>query len=148
MAAIPELLGILGEFETAMLVTHAPGGGLHARPMAVARTSGEGDLLFVTGVESTKVHEIQDDAHVAATFQSADRYVSVVGTARIERDRGTLNEVWREDWRAWFPDGRDDPRLRLIRVKTQSAETWDASGKSGRKFVFDEGRARGTGERR
>ena len=36
--------------------------------------------------------------------------------------------MWREPMRAFFPGGKDDPDITLIRVQIKSAEYWDGPG--------------------
>jgi len=55
-----------------------------------------------------------------------NRYVSVSGTATLVRDRGTIERLWDQLYRAWFPQGVDDPELALLRVRVERAEYWDA----------------------
>jgi hypothetical protein len=42
------------------------------------------------------------------------------------RDRGKMEALWRPQYRAWFPDGLDDPDLGLLKVSIEAAEYWDS----------------------
>ena len=66
------LYDLLKDFDTAMLVTRAADGHLHARPMAVAELRADADAYFVTNIDSPKVAEVYADADVLLTFQSAE----------------------------------------------------------------------------
>jgi general stress protein 26 len=51
--------------------------------------------------------------------------VSVSGTAALIRDRAKIEEFWNPIYKAWFPDGLDDPTLALLVVNVEKAEYWD-----------------------
>jgi general stress protein 26 len=125
---LERLLGLLEDFDSAMLVTRACDGGLHARPMAVAELRPDGDLYFVTSLQSPKVLEIEHDPLVTVTFQSSNQFAAVAGLARIERDRALIERLWSPAWKVWFPRGKDDPSLAVIRVDASEAEYWDHAG--------------------
>ena len=48
------------------------------------------------------------------------------GVAEVVRDKAVIGDKWSEGVRAWFPDGKDDPSLTLIRVKPVRGEYWDS----------------------
>jgi general stress protein 26 len=122
---------LVASFRTAMLITRSEGGEMRARPMTVAEVQGTADLFFAANMASGCAHEITDDAHVCVTLQDDKRYLSLTGVARIEHDGRKIDELWRETWRVWFPEGKNDPNLCLIRVNVRRAEFWDQSGTKG-----------------
>jgi general stress protein 26 len=128
---------ILEDFGSAMLVTRAAGGGVHARPMRIAELRPDGDLLFVTSLDSPKVAEIEADADVCVTFQSKAQYAAVYGVARLERDRALIDRLWSPEWKAWFPKGKDDPSICLIRVDGRQGEFWDNAGAQAIQYAWE-----------
>jgi general stress protein 26 len=128
---------ILEDFGSAMLVTHSAEGGIHARPMRVAELKPDGDLLFVTSLESTKVAEIAADSEVCVTFQSRAQFAAVYGIARVERDRALIERLWSPEWKVWFPRGKDDPSICLIRVDGRHGEYWDNAGAQAVKYAWE-----------
>lgn len=132
---------IIESFDTAMLVTRAPDGGLRSRPLAIADRKEDGELYFATAIDSGKVQEIEADPRVNVAMQGSSRYVSITGQVRVERDRARINQLWSEAWRVWFPGGKDDPALCLLHVEPEEAEYWDNSGTRGLRFLFDAARA-------
>jgi general stress protein 26 len=127
---------LLESFDTAMLITRHHD-GMHARPMAVAGVEGAHCVWFVTSIDSPKAGEIRDDARVSATFQSARKFVALSGNATIVRDRAKIRALWKDMWKVWFPDGKDDPSIALIRVSVDDAELWDNAGAKGIRYVFE-----------
>lgn len=112
----------------AMLTSIDEDGTLHARPMATLEADFNGTLWFFTNKHSAKVHEVEQDEHVNVAYcdHSDNRYVSVRGLARLSNDADKKAELWNPIHKAWFPDGLEDPELRLLRVVVQRAEFWDS----------------------
>ncbi len=137
---------LLEDFDTAMLITHAVKGSLNARPMGVAEISKSGELYFVTAAPSAKVKEIQKDAHVALIFQDKKTFVSLNGTAVVVKDQALVDRLWSEAWRVWFPDGKSDPAIRMLKISPIDAEYWDNSGTKGISYAFEAAKAYITGE--
>ena len=141
------LKDLVGDFDTAMLVTRSQDGGMHGRPLAIAEKRDDGALYFATSVESTKVDEIEADPHVTVTMQQGRRFVSLSGVARVVRDRQLVERLWSEAWKVWFPQGKDDPSLRLLEIDPTEASYWDSSGLQGLKYLFEAAKAYVTGTR-
>ena len=136
---------LLQSFQTAMLVTHGADFA-HARPMAIAAVEEDCNLWFISGRDTAKVMEIEDDARVLVVCQNErTRYVSLNGRARLINDRAKARELWKSEFQAWFPGGAKDPNLLLIHVKAQEAEYWDNSGLKGLRYAFQAAKAVATG---
>ena len=112
----------------AMLTTVAPDGTLRSRPMATLKAPFEGDVWFFTRATTSKADEIRDNDHVNVSFADGDdnRYLSISGTASLVRDKDRLEKLWSGRLKNWFPDGRKDPDLALLRVRVDRADYWDA----------------------
>ena len=138
---------LLNDFGVSMLVTRTPGGELRGRPMALAEAQPDGTLWFATDRHSAKVDELERDGHVAVTMQSKTTFVSLSGTASVVDDRAKLAQLWKVEWKVWFPGGKDDPNIVLLRVDGTRGEYWDNSGTSGLKYLIEAGKALVTGTR-
>ena len=110
-----------------MMTTVEPDGSLHSRPMYSQDADEAGDLWFFTRMQSPKITEISRDHQINLAFANPDKqdYVSVSGRAEIVRDRQKIDEKWSEPMRTWFPEGKDDPQIALIRVHPEKGEYWD-----------------------
>lgn len=128
--AIAALREMIKDVEVAMLTTRQADGKLVSRPLGTQDVEFDGDLWFATGADSEKVREIQADPRVNVAYGSRGRntYVSVSGTASIVRDQAKIDELWSPAMKIFFPGGKDDPNLVLIRVQAESAEYWDGPG--------------------
>ena len=69
------------------------------------------------------------------------------GTAQAVADRERAGRLWRPDFKAWFPGGKDDPNLIMLRVDGIEGEYWDNSGTGGLKYLVEVGKALVTGTR-
>ncbi|MDP9034699.1 MAG: pyridoxamine 5'-phosphate oxidase family protein [Myxococcota bacterium] len=136
---------LLEDFDTVMLITRH-GEREHARPMAVASVEGPTVVWFLTSEESPKADELRKDSFAAITAQAGRKFVALSGRAELLRDRAKLDELWNEAWKVWFPGGKEDPSLCLIRVVVDDAEYWDSSGLKGIRYALEAARAYVTGE--
>lgn len=132
---------LLSTFETAMLVTRTEGGGMRARPLSIAEAQDDGAMYFSTAIDSPKVEELEADPHVDVVMQDGRRFVSLSGVARVVRDRDLIDRLWRPAWKVWFPQGKDDPSLCLLRVDPTEAAYWDMTGTTGIRYAFEMAKA-------
>jgi general stress protein 26 len=51
-------------------------------------------------------------------------YACLAGRASIQRDPGKIDKYWNPVVAAWYPDGKDDPHLTLIRFDLEDARVW------------------------
>jgi general stress protein 26 len=107
-----------------VLTTITTSGALHSRPLAAQDVEFDGDLWFFTQDPSSKVDDIAANDQVNAAFESKDGYLSIAGTAEIVHDRDLVDKYWNQMAAAWFPEGKDDPTVALIKVHAESAEIW------------------------
>lgn len=142
-----KLRDLLQDFGVAMLVTRTLDGQLRARPMALADVQPDGTVWLLTDRHSGKLDEISRDQHVNVTAQSSTKFLSISGTASPVDDRPKVAQLWKESWKVWFPGGKDDPSLVLIRIQGDTGEYWDNSGTSGIKYLIEAGKAYLTGTR-
>ena len=127
-ADLGRLLEKIKDQRYAMLTTANDQGHLHARPMYTQQPDDSGSLWFFTEKESAKVHEVRQDAQVCVAYAAPDKnlYVSVTGQAKVVLDQAKIDELWTEDLKAWFPDGKNDPNIALLRVDIERGEYWDS----------------------
>lgn len=124
-----DLHKLIKDIEIAMFTTRRADGRLVSRPMATQVPSEGADLWFVTDITTDKLDELANDAQVNVAYFNVKsmEYVSVSGTARVVQDRDKIRELYRPDWKAWFPGDDDksgtpdDPRIALIAVNAESA---------------------------
>lgn len=120
----------LKDYRTAMLTTVTTDGYIHSRPMMTQEREPEADLWFVSSLNTDKVQEIQAHPKVGVIYfhDSDNSYISLSGVARVETNREFLHRHWKEEWRAWFPDGPEQADLCMINVEAHEAEYWEPKG--------------------
>ncbi|MDQ3494248.1 MAG: pyridoxamine 5'-phosphate oxidase family protein [Pseudomonadota bacterium] len=135
---IRRLAELIKDVDIAMLTTTTPQGRLVSRPLGTQEVEFDGDLWFATGADSGKVAEINANPHVNVAYASPHKniYVSVAGTASVVDDRAKVDELWSPAMKRFFPEGKDDPRLRLIKVDAETAEYWEGPGTAFGKALF------------
>lgn len=101
-------------------------GVMHSRPMITQDDGFDGDLWFLTRASAPKVGEaIQHQVNVSYASPDDNRYVSVSGVAELVRDRQKIESMWKAAHNIWFPNGKDDPDLALLKITVTNAEYWD-----------------------
>jgi general stress protein 26 len=140
------LYDLLNGFDTAMLVTRSADGHLHARPMRVAELHADADAYFVTSIDSPKVAEICADADVLLTFQNANQYAVVYGRVNVVHDRALVGRLWDDSWKSWFPRGKSDAAIALLRFDAEHGEFWNDLSARGVRYAFETSKAYMVGE--
>jgi general stress protein 26 len=130
------LYDLLKEFDTAMMITEGAHPQTHARPMAIAELQRDADAYFVASLDSPKVKEIEANGHVTLTFQSARQFAALYGTVSVVRDRAQIDRLWNEAWKVWFPKGKDDPSITLLKFTPDHGEYWNNAGMQGIKYAL------------
>ena len=126
---------LIKDVRICMMTTAAPDGSFDSRPMATQETEFDGTVWFLTRHESGKVNEIENDAHVSLLYSDPGNhnFVSAKGRAQISRDKAKIHDLWNPMFKAWFPEGEDDPAITVIKVEVAEAQYWEASSS---KIVF------------
>jgi len=129
---IEKINELIKGIRVAMLTTIDEDSSLRSRPLYTQDSEIDGDLWFFVDADSAKGKEIAKDSRVNVSYAEPkdSRYVSLSGTAQMLHDRAKMKELWSPVAKGWYPDGPEDPRLALLRVKVEKAEYWDTpSGK-------------------
>lgn len=127
---IKKLAELIQDIDIAMLTTVNEQGLLHSRPMATQEMSPEGVLYFFVDTSSAKVSEIafQNQVNLVYAKPEDNRYISISGKANIDKNKFRMEGLWKPSFRAWFPEGLEDPNLGLLQITVEQAEYWDYAG--------------------
>ncbi len=81
-------------------------------------------IWFFTG----KDHTLAQGGPATATFSGKehDLFARFTGTLATETSRERLEKQWNSTIEAWFPGGKDDPNLLMLRMDLGRAEIWNA----------------------
>jgi general stress protein 26 len=113
----------------AMLCTSDASGRIRSRPMATQDEPFNGTLWFLTRNTSEKIEEIQQDQKVTLDYADPhdSKYITLRGTASVDQDRTKIKELWNPMYKAWFPEGDDDPEIAVLRVDVLEGDYWEAN---------------------
>lgn len=119
---------LIKDVEVAMLTTVSGEDFLRSRPMMTQQTDDDGVLWFFTNDHQAKAQELAEDPRVNVSYSKPNdqQYVSVSGLGEVVHDEEMKRKLWKPIYKAWFPDGVDDPHLSLLKVYIEKAEFWDA----------------------
>jgi general stress protein 26 len=97
------------------------------RPMNVRQVDEEGNLWFLSASDSHKNQEISLNPSVKLYFQGSKHsdFMQLNGQATISRDREKIDELWSPLVQTWFTEGKDDPRITVIKVTPTEGYYWD-----------------------
>ena len=86
----------------------------HSRPMTVQI---EGD--------NAMVKQLGQGHRAIAAFSAKNHelFASLKGNLRVDNDRAVIERLWNPFIAAWF-EGKDDPKLTLLRLNAEQAEIW------------------------
>ena len=112
----------------AMLVTR-DGDKLRARPMSAHLERESNAIYFLTDARHHKDDEIARNPGINLSFAdaSAQKYVSLTGSAVVSNDRAKIKELFSTPAKAWW-DSAEDPNIRVLKITPDDAEYWDSPG--------------------
>jgi general stress protein 26 len=125
--AIAKLRELVENQPTCMFGSDLGSTPFHVCPMHALQVDGAGSIWFFSPLDSEHAANLQSDERVQLIFSnpSAYQFLTVFGEAFIVRDRAKTDELWKPMVKAWFPGGKEDPNLSLIRVDPSIAHYWD-----------------------
>ena len=95
--AIRKLGDLIKATKAGMLTTVADEEGtLRSRPMSTQQVEFDGDLWFLTNIDSAKTDEIGREHRVNISYADSrdNRYISVSGAARVSGDEAKIKSLW------------------------------------------------------
>lgn len=97
------------------------------RPMATAGVDEDGSIWFLSKAGSHKNIDLWGTSAMQLTYSvhSRSEYLVLNGQADVLRDQEKIDELWSALDKTWFPDGKDDASITLIRFRPQIGHYWD-----------------------
>lgn len=101
----------------------------HARPMtAQVGEEDQGPIWFFgardSGLAKALMASGKDRAIAAYVSKGHDLFATVHGRLSLSQDRAIVDKLWNRYVAAWYPKGKDDPNLALLRFDAETAEIW------------------------
>jgi len=100
-------------------------GGGHAEPMTAQLDK---DAHHAIWFFAARHNRIAAGGRAMAQFSSKghDLFACLAGNLVEEKDQGVFDKHWSPAAEAWFPKGRDDPSVMMLRFDIEDAEIWTA----------------------
>ena len=99
--------------------------GEHSVPLTAQLDEDQVDTLFFF---VRKDNRLAKGGHVMAQFVSKghDYFACLMGSAQVDNDFAQIEKLWNPQVEAWFPGGKSDPNLALLRFDIDDAELWES----------------------
>lgn len=102
----------------------------HAQPMTAHFEGEHGPLWFYAHAHS-RIALAAEQSHAAVFHyigRKHDLYACIHGEVVTTNDETAIAHFWSEEVARWYPNGRHDPDLALLRFAPSSAQIWLPSG--------------------
>ncbi|HEX8302041.1 pyridoxamine 5'-phosphate oxidase family protein [Sphingomonas sp.] len=99
--------------------------GEHSEPLTAQLDPDQVDTLFFFVGKDNRAAK-GGAAMVQFVSKGHDYFACMAGAARIENDFAQIDKLWNKQAEAWFPGGKDDPNLALLRFDIYNAQLWEA----------------------
>jgi general stress protein 26 len=111
----------------------------HSRPMTAMVEGQHGPIWFFVGKPNAVVDNLSSSRRAIAAFSAKghELFASIHGSLSVDQDREVIDRLWNPFIAAWF-DGKDDPKLVLLRFDPEHAEVWlnESNMLAGMKMLF------------
>ena len=122
----------------------------HMQPMTAFVDRETDSLWFFTYRDTDLARDVtvQGGHYAMFCLVSKDQhlYACLGGELEEQFDRERMDRYWDPVVAAWYPDGKDDPRLTLLRMKLDDAQVW-VSRAGPVRFAFEIAKANLTKDR-
>ncbi|MBL7734396.1 MAG: pyridoxamine 5'-phosphate oxidase family protein [Chitinophagaceae bacterium] len=126
--AIDKIKEMVDKIDVGMICSFTSGSDYpHAVPMSRQEVDEEGNIWFLFSSESETHRNLQRDNRLSLLYAHVGDYnfLSVNGICEISQDRERIDKYWNKMIEAWFEKGKEDPRIRVLKVIPGEAHYWD-----------------------
>lgn len=98
----------------------------HMQPMTAHVERETQTLWFYSYNDTDLANHARMGQHAMFCVESKDNLLQacIGGAMHLERDPERIEKFWNPMVAAWFPEGKKDPRLTLIRFDLEDAKVW------------------------
>lgn len=96
----------------------------HMQPMTAYGEEDARELWFFTYRDTDLVKDVGAGHAAMFCLVTDDVYACLGGRLEEQFDRERMERYWNPVVAAWYPDGKDDPRLTLLRLSLDDAHVW------------------------
>jgi general stress protein 26 len=107
------MLGLVGSLE-------------HYQPMSAFCEPDTNDIWFFTRTDTELAKHCNSGARAMFIVQSKDQafHACVGGELQQQHDGARIQLYWNPIVAAWYPDGKDDPLLTMLKFRARDAQVW------------------------
>ena len=98
--------------------------GEHSEPMTAQIDDDQPNTLFFFAGRDNRIAK-GGDAMAQFVGKGHDFFACLAGNVSRDDDRAQIDKLWNNQVEAWFPGGKQDPNLTLLRFDIDSAELWE-----------------------
>jgi general stress protein 26 len=105
------------------LMVSLDGGHQHSVPMTAQLDK---DANHAFWFYTSKDNRLAPGGHAMAQYADQGHYLfaCIAGTLVEEKDPAVIDRYWSDEVAAWYPGGRNDPNLLMLRFDLGDAEIW------------------------
>ncbi|HEY8571792.1 pyridoxamine 5'-phosphate oxidase family protein [Phenylobacterium sp.] len=101
------------------------GDGQHFQPMTAFLDREAQQIWFYTYSDTDLAQAVgAGGGHAMFVFQGDDVQACIGGRLSLAHDPERIAQYWNPMVAAWYPEGKDDPRLTLLRLDCEDAQVW------------------------
>lgn len=99
-------------------------GGSHSEPLTAQLDEDQVDTIYFFVARDNR---LAAGGRAMAQFVSKghDFFACLSGSVRVDNDFAMIDKLWNKQAEAWFPGGKNDPNLALLRFDVDDAEMWE-----------------------
>jgi general stress protein 26 len=101
------------------------GSHTHSEPLTAQLDKDQVDTLFFFIGKDNRLAG-GGDAMGQFVSKGQDFFACLAGRVRIDNDPAMIDKLWSASVESWFPGGKTDPNLALLRFDIDDAELWEA----------------------
>ncbi len=98
----------------------------HFQPMTAFCEPDNGQIWFFSRSDTDLARAVTEGADAMFVVQAKDQGLQACVGGRLAQqiDRTRIEQYWGPIVAAWYPEGKDDPRLTLLRFDLSDAQVW------------------------
>lgn len=119
------------------------GAAHHTQPMTAFAEPGTSQIWFFTRTDTDLAREVAEGKSAMFVFQQKDFQACIGGKLTRRLDPVRVDKYWNAVVAAWYPGGKADPNLTMLRLDCDDAQVWISQGGPIR-FVWEIAKANAT----
>lgn len=126
--AVEKLKDMVDKIDMGMMGTYQEGNEfIYAVPMSRQEVDEQGNIWYLLSSESETYHNLEKNKNVTILFSDTSNFnfLSLNGQAEISQDQARIDKYWNKMIEVWFEKGKEDPRIRVLKVVPSEAHYWD-----------------------